>query len=191
MDSIKRYIHILLASIFITFLFGGYALLGSMEAVHAQLPQKETTIQTEEIEYTLPYAGLLPDSPLYFIKRTRDAFWLFFTRDSGKKAEILLLFADKKIVMAQALSEKGKWKLALETIEASQKDVDKLINAVDLSTKIGSALSEDFLDTVRLSSTKHLEIMEDMLKNAPDESRTGMEELMQKNVEQYNRLQKL
>lgn len=148
-------------------------------------------VKAAEIEYTLPHAGLLPDSPIYFLKSTRDAFWLFFTRDNNKKAEILLLFADKKIVMAQALGEKGKWNLAMETIEDSQRDIQRLMDSVNLAQKIGASPSEDFIDTVVLSNEKHLEIMESMLMTIPDGSRSTLEELMKKNASHYNNLQKL
>ena len=177
--------------IFATLLFCGGA-FGSVVPVHAQdAAPTEISMKSVEVEYTLPHAGILPDNPLYPIKRTRDAFWLFLTRDSGKKAELLLLFADKKMVMAQALAEKGKWQLAMETVGAAQKDVEKLLEAVDLSHKIGSSPSRDFLDTVILSNEKHLQQLEDMLKTAPNGVRADLEELMKTNITHYNEMQKL
>lgn len=153
--------------------------------------QEEIEVESKEINYTLPHAGLLPDSPLYPIKRMRDALWLFFTRDSLEKAELLRLFTDKKIVMAQAMAEKGKWDLAVETAEISEKDFARMIEAMEMAKKIGSAPTGDFLIQVNLSNEKHFEIMEDILIKAPQGVRMRIEEVMQTNVDHHNALEAL
>lgn len=158
----------------------------SVGLIHAQTPQ-----QSPEAGYELPYAGLLPDHPLYMVKAARDSFWLFFTRDSIKKAELLLLFSDKKVVMAQALADKDKWDLAAEQLDASEKDVSRMIEAINLSKRIGSSLSEDFIDTALQSNNRHLEIMRNMRKYAPDKTRDQVEAAMQMNIDHYNELKKL
>jgi hypothetical protein len=49
--------------------------------------QENTTIQNQKIDYDLPYPGLLPDHPLYFIKAGRDKITELITRDNIKKAK--------------------------------------------------------------------------------------------------------
>lgn len=151
----------------------------------------ELAMKSTEVEYTLPYTGILPDNPLYIFKVMRDGCWLFLTRDNNKKAELLLLFADKRVAMAQELGKKGKWSLALETLKASQDDVDRLIHTAGLAQRLGTAPTDDFLDTAILSNEKHLEVMENMFKSAPDEARNQLEEIMDRNTDQYNELDKL
>src|SRR5258708_6651869 len=62
----------------------------------------------KEIEYTLPYPGLLPDSPLYQIKTFRDNLISFFISNPLKKAEFDLLQADKRLAAGQSLFDEHK-----------------------------------------------------------------------------------
>src|ERR1700704_2037322 len=48
-------------------------------------PAPNNTSQT--VDYTLPYPGLLPDSPLYFLKTFRDRLISFFISSPIKKAD--------------------------------------------------------------------------------------------------------
>ena len=78
----------------------------------------ETVSKNKDIEYTLPYPGILPDSPLYFLKTARDKIVSFLISDPLKKAEFNLLAADKRLNSGIFLFNKGKekYKLALSTI---------------------------------------------------------------------------
>src|SRR3990167_744470 len=73
---------------------------------------QQITLTKEKIQYDLPYPGILPDHPLYVFKTTRDKILEFFTRGNIKKAELYLLFSDKRAKMSQELAKKGKSKLA-------------------------------------------------------------------------------
>ena len=174
--------------IFLTLVVGAFL---APQSTFAQEAQEAVDVEAKEIAYTLPHAGILPDNPLYPFKRMRDSFWVFFTRDNVEKAEVLLLIYDKKIVMAQALAEKGKWELALETVNQSEKDFEKLLSAVETATKIGSSPTGDFMNKAKLSTDKHLEILESLLKTSPQGTRGQIEESMKLNVEHHNTLDTL
>lgn len=60
----------------------------------------------EKVVYNLPYPGILPDNPLYFIKAIRDQFLILGTRDNIKKAQLYLLYSDKRFAMAISLVKK-------------------------------------------------------------------------------------
>ncbi|QQG40788.1 MAG: hypothetical protein HYV37_00490 [Candidatus Levyibacteriota bacterium] len=85
------------------------------------------------VEYQLPYPGLLPDSPLYFLKVFRDRLIDFLVSDPLKKAELQLLQADKRLSSGQALFGKGKKDLAESTISKGENyfesGIEKLIDA--------------------------------------------------------------
>lgn len=55
------------------------------------------TIENKEINYDLPYPGLLPDSPLYVLKAIRDNIVSFFISDPAKKADYDVQQADKRM----------------------------------------------------------------------------------------------
>lgn len=77
------------------------------------LNSQSITINQDKVVYNLPYPGILPDNPLYFIKGIRDKILELVTRDNLKKAELYLLFSDKRVAMAESLAQKGKDKQAL------------------------------------------------------------------------------
>ncbi len=82
-----------------------------------EIVAQEVVIEaTPSSEYSLPYPGILPDHPLYFLKQLRDKVYDFFTRDPVRKTEFKLLMADKRMNMALMLSEKGNNSLAVDTI---------------------------------------------------------------------------
>lgn len=82
----------------------GYFLLISVPIFADDMQQAP---QTATVDYSLPYPGLLPDNPLYFLKATRDRVVSFFIKDSMKKASFDLLQADKRVEAALLLSKKG------------------------------------------------------------------------------------
>lgn len=51
----------------------------------------------KEVDYPLPYPGLLPDNPIYPLKAFRDRLISFFISDPVKKADFDLLQADKRL----------------------------------------------------------------------------------------------
>lgn len=72
------------------------------------------------VNYELPYPGLLPDNPLYFLKVTRDKIVEFLISDSLKKTEFNLLQADKRLNAGIYLFNKGKISLAFSTISKAE-----------------------------------------------------------------------
>ncbi len=61
-----------------------------------------------KVEYNLPYPGILPDHPLYFLKQLRDKILDFLITDPVKKAEFYILQADKRLSMGIALTDEKK-----------------------------------------------------------------------------------
>lgn len=166
--------------------------------VHAESDVTNNTDEIEvgevagvSVEYDLPFPGILPDNPLYKVKKFRDGMWLFLTRDQMKKAELLLLFSDKKISMAQNLAEKKKWSLAQDTLVKSQDDVEKMIEFVDLSEKIGVAPSDDFIRRARSSNEKHAEVIRNILSVAPQDALDNLETVRERNRGQRDLLEAL
>lgn len=121
----------------------------------------------EKVVYNLPYPGLLPDHPLYFLKIVRDRITEFATRDNLKKAEFYLLTSDKRIAMALALAKKGRDKLAVETFVKGEKYFFNIPKLVIESKKQGVSAPSGFVDTLKLSNAKHHEVGEILIKDLP------------------------
>jgi len=88
---------------------------------------------TAEVNYDLPYPGLLPDSPLYFLRIIRDWSVGFLISDPLKKSEFDLLQADKRLNAGIYLFNDGKISLAFSTISKAenyfQEAIDKMKEA--------------------------------------------------------------
>ncbi len=142
---------------------------------------QEIKIEAKKIEYVLPYPGILPDHPLYFLKAIRDRSLVFFTRDYIKKAQLYLLFSDKRINMALSLTKKGKWRLIASTISKGEKYALKMIQLLEESKKQGVSPEGEFVLKVKLSNEKHREAIETILKDAPQGERKAIEEVLRLN----------
>ena len=94
MKNFGRYILLISFIVFVPFVT--YFVLGASETL-VKAPQ-------EKVIYNLPYPGLLPDSPLYITKIARDRITDFLTRDNLKKAELYLLYSDKRASMSLVLA---------------------------------------------------------------------------------------
>lgn len=141
----------------------------------------QVDVKGESVEYTLPFAGVLPDNPLYSLKIVRDNFWLFFTRDNIKKAEVLLLFSDRKTAATQMLFEKGKWDMGIDTMREAEQNFERMVDMIVLSKNQGVSPDEALVLKMKLSNTKHRQVIEQLLIAAPQGSRKALEDIMKLN----------
>lgn len=127
------------------------------------------TIDTPQnkVIYIMPYPGILPDNPLYFIKIIRDRINEFMTRDQVKKAQIYLLYSDKRAAMAMALAKKGKNKLAIDTFSKGEKYFLKIPQLLKSAKEQGSAAPSSFVETAKLANAKHKELIDELIKTFP------------------------
>jgi len=123
------------------------------------------------VDYSLPFpGGVLPDSPFWFIKVSRDKLWLFITTDMNRRADLQLLFADKRLGSAKILFEKNNPALGMSTLEKAERyllassDTEKKMRGTGIDTT-------DLLDRINRASLKHYEVMNLMYNSAPDEAR--------------------
>jgi hypothetical protein len=101
----------------------GIALLIGLSGVQAQTITPET-----KVDYYLPYPGLLPDHPLYWLKMVRDRVQLWLITDSLQRGEKLLLYADKRLGAGWALVEGNKPDLGITTITKAEKYLEQAVN---------------------------------------------------------------
>lgn len=118
-------------SFLVFFLSSGISLvkLGSAFA------QTVTPSPEPEVNYELPYPGLLPDSPLYFLRVIRDRIVGLLISDPLKKSEFNLLQADKRLnagiyLINSARKNDKKIALAFSTISKAENYFEEAINKV-------------------------------------------------------------
>lgn len=142
-----------------------------------QTSTSETQVLGEDtvvIDYHLAFPGkVMPDSPLWPLKALRDRVWLWVTTNPSRKAEIKLLFADKRVAMSKALFEKEKPEIGFSTLtkaekyleEAGQQEVENRANGIDTS---------EFLVRIAKASLKHAQVIDEILEIAPEDAKPGV-----------------
>lgn len=107
-------------------------------------------VLAQNVDYYLPYPGILPDHPLYWLKMVRDRVGLVLTTAETAKAEKLLLYADKRLGAAWALIEGNKVPLGVSTLTKAEKYLEQAVR-----------LRDSFTDKDKLDKAikKHLEVL--------------------------------
>jgi len=122
------------------------------------------------IDYHLAYPGrVLPDSILWSIKALRDKVWLMLTTNSNRKAELKLLFADKRLGSSKILFERNKPEDGFSTLTKAEKYLEEASNAEVENRKKGSNTSE-LLERLAKASLKHYEVMQEIKTIAPEDA---------------------
>lgn len=109
-----------------------------------------------EIHYELPYPGILPDHPLYFLKVARDRLVGFLISDPIKKSEFNLLQSDKKLFAAQMLFADEKDEMAIETLSKSNNYMHNAISEAQRVEEMGRDIGP-LRSKIKVSLAKHEE----------------------------------
>jgi len=127
--------------------------------------------ESPEISYQFPAAGtVLPDSPLWPLKALRDKVWYLITPSPLKKAELALLFSDKRLVAAQTLLKEGKPDIAVSTLTKGEKYLEIAASEEKIAKNQGNDTSA-FLTKLATASLKHREIIENLLPMVPEQGK--------------------
>ena len=127
---------------------------------NVEITQSEPT--PTPIDYQLPYPGLLPDNPLYFLKVLRDRLITFLIADPLKKAEFNLLQADKHAATAVALFVRNKQDMGESAISKGENYFEAGITTLRDAKKQGMD-TKPLLQRFALSVKKHQELVERLL----------------------------
>lgn len=119
------------------------------------------------VNYTLPYPGLLPDSPLYFLKVLRDKILAFFISDPVKLSSFDILQSDKHTEASYFLiTRENKIQLAESTFSKGENYFSDAISKADEAKSQGMDVA-DIVPQLVLSNQKHIEILSDIEESIP------------------------
>ena len=141
------------------------------------------------VQYDLPYTGILPDNPLYFLKALRDNILSMLVTDPLQKADYDLLMADKRLGAASLLLDKGKVDLAITTLSKSGNYFYLSLQQVAVAKKQGENTAE-ILSKLLTASLKHQQVIFKMEEKTKGDARLVLQvsqkraEDLQKSVEQ-------
>ncbi|MEK7551360.1 MAG: DUF5667 domain-containing protein [Patescibacteria group bacterium] len=135
-----------------------FILINPTKALAKENQDSSPSAVMETIQYEIPYPGLLPDNPLYYLKVIRDNILKFLISDPLKKTEFSLLQADKRLGGAKLLLDKGKAELSITTLSKSGNYFEDAISNVQKAKKEGEDVNA-ILDQLLKASQKHQEII--------------------------------
>jgi len=110
------------------------------------------------IGYQLPYPGILPDSPIYFLKVARDQTMLWLIRDDGHRAFYLLLLSDKRMTAGESLINHSKKSVGAMSIVKSEEYFGQAVDFAMVAKNKGMDTS-DLFAKLTVSSAKHREVI--------------------------------
>jgi hypothetical protein len=123
-----------------------------------------------QIEYPLPYHGeVLPDNWLWYFKAGRDRVQYVATSNKLKKAELALLYSDKRLGLGLTLLKNKKPDLAVSTLTKGEKYLEIAVRNEKLAREEGIN-TDEFLVKLATSALKHREIIEaEILPMTPED----------------------
>ena len=140
-----------------------------------QAPQASPTA-IPKVNYYLAYPGVLPDHPFYKIKTFRDRVWLTMTTNVVRKAELLLLFADKRFGAGKVLIEGNQVDLGLTTMQKGVKYLERAIDQAFVIKSKGIALGP-LADNLKKAPFKYLEIVIELKDKVDSNGKTVLADL--------------
>lgn len=137
------------------------------------------------INYDMPFPGsILPNHPLWPLKVARDKFWLFITRNSGRKAELNLLFADKRLVSSKILFERNKPDVAFSTL-LKAREYFKESSKIERENRALGDDTTEFLIRLANASLKHRQVIDEISLIAPEDAKPKVDEVQVYTVDTY------
>lgn len=135
-------------------------------------------VPVERVDYYLPYPGILPDHPMYWLKMIRDRVQLWLVSDSEAKTEKLLVSADKRLGAGFQLIEGNKISLGVTTLTKAEKYLEQ---AAQLGVSLEGA--QELQGRLEKATKKHTEVLRLIRDKIGDEHRIVIEQMIRMNEE--------
>ncbi len=147
----------------------------TMQTLPVQPPGEEKeTIAEKKPEYLLPYPGILPDHPLYFLKQIRDGILDRLIMDPLRKAEFHVLQADKRLNMGRMLIDNGKGPLGEQVISKGENYLERAVSELTELKSTNRAVPASLIDRLTRSTEKHVEVLNDLVLRTEGETKAGL-----------------
>ncbi len=126
------------------------------------------------VEYELPYPGKVsPDSPLWVVKALRDRIVYVVVQNHLKKAELSLLYSDKRLLESKKLFEAKKPDLAFSTLSKGEKYLE-IAKVEEEKARQGGVDTTHFLKKFIVATLKHRQVIEELIPLSPEDAKPEM-----------------
>ncbi|MFB6212722.1 MAG: DUF5667 domain-containing protein [Candidatus Magasanikbacteria bacterium] len=127
----------------------------------------------QDNSFNLVDPGVLPGSPLYFVKSFSERINTLFTFGSLNKAERYSRLAEKRLAEARALAEKGKEKMVSRAIDKYQnflKKAEKRVSKVERKPE----RKQSVISKIASSTMKHQAVLAEVYEKVPESAKNGI-----------------
>lgn len=142
-------------------------------------PTPSPAITPTEVEYSLPYPGILTNHPLYFLKYMRDMVLENIITDPVKKLEFSLLQSDKFFAMAMKYAEKNDFTNQMDAVNRSIAQREKALRILQENKTLSAGQVVPVVENLVKSTARQRELLLSLSKQAPtngfDTVRTALE----------------
>lgn len=141
----------------------------------------EATTSANKIffDYTLPYPGILPNHPFYWLKMLRDKVQLSLIRNDIDLFYLYLHYADKRLISGLILTQENQKELAVSTITKAEKYLFQASNL--LIDKINEGENSHLYHQIAKSYLKHDQLIKSNLDGFPDKLKQILENSLNNN----------
>lgn len=155
---------------------------GRVGEANGNVPMTESVVVVkEEVNYYLPYPGMLPDHPLYWVKMVRDKLREYVLFRLERKVEYWAFLADKRIGAGKVLMEGGKGEKGVVTYRKASGYLKKAVTGVEELVSEGVETGA-LTNKIEQATLKYIEVLE--RSAARNESLRGQIEEVKKEVEE-------
>lgn len=143
-------------------------------------PTPTPTVMIEQkVDYTLPYPGILPDHPLYFLKRLRDQILERLIVDPIRKIEFYMLQSDKSINTGIFLIAKQSEALAYETMARARTYMGQAVTMATTLKAEGKDVPAYLVERFTKAGAKYEEVLTELAEKASETQKTNFMNLLE------------
>lgn len=146
--------------------------------------------QSMDVSYELPSPGILPGHVFYPIKMLRDRVLEWLTFDPSDKAELLVLYADKRMAMAKRLFEDGSEELGVETGLKAVMYQDRAVSILESQKKQGEDVGV-LANRLERGTAKHSSLWMGMVDDVSETVMPRMNEYKDRTLELNKRMNRV
>jgi hypothetical protein len=146
-----------------------FMMIGSFLAGPAVLAVESSEAGDED----LPDPGILPGSPLYFLKRAWEGLKLRLTRAPEDRAVYIAHLLEVRLAECSALAERGRERLLARTLEDYRALADRAEAEMEQAAGRGADLTEALV-AVERATRKGGEVLTRVMGEVPEQARTAV-----------------
>jgi hypothetical protein len=150
-----------------------------------------TPTPTSAPEYILPYPGVMPDNPLYFLKSIRDSIMEWLITDPGRKIDYYILQSDKQLNSGIMLGLANKKALVPKVMSESLLAMKKAVDLASTSTNLTREMKLGAADKIERSLGKHEQVLGELLDKAAETEKGVFQPLLTTLAEYKEEVKKL